>query len=54
MNVEQRQLKNLRNRIVSFVKQAPPDILIRVALALKVKIPNELIEKYSKNKSQTP
>jgi len=47
MSVEEKQLKNLRNRTVTFLKQTTPETLIRVALYLKIKVPNELIKKYT-------
>jgi len=47
MSVEQKQLKNLRNRILTFIKETTPETLIRVALFLKIKVPDELIKKYT-------
>ena len=47
MSVEQKQLKNLRNRTLDFVKKTTPDKLIRLALFMKIKVPDELVKKYT-------
>jgi hypothetical protein len=48
MSVEQKQLKNLRNRAFDYIKKSTPETLVKLALFLKIKVPNELIEKYKK------
>jgi hypothetical protein len=48
MSVEEKQIKNLRNRALDFVRVATPEKLIRFAIYLKIKVPNELIIKYTK------
>jgi len=46
MSIEDKQLKNVRNRAIEFIKQTTPEKLIRLAILLKVKVPKELIDKY--------
>ena len=48
MSLEEKQLKNLRNRTLTFIKETTPDKLIKVALFLKIRVPDELIKKYTK------
>ncbi|MCK5601765.1 hypothetical protein KAR91_07855 [Candidatus Pacearchaeota archaeon] len=48
MNTEQKQLKNIRNRVMEFIKKTTPEKLIKVALFLRIKIPKELVDKYTK------
>jgi len=52
MNIEEKQIKNLRNRTLSFIKQTTPETLIRVALYFKIKVPYELVKKYTKSVSE--
>jgi hypothetical protein len=49
MSVEQKQIKNLRNRTLTFLKETTPETLIRVAIFLKLRVPDELIKKYTKS-----
>jgi len=49
MSVEQKQLKNIRNRTIDFVKKTTPETLIRIALFCKIKVPDEIIKKYTKS-----
>ena len=57
MGVDQKQIKNLRNRTIDFIKKTTPEKLIQMAIFLKIKVPDEIIRKYgnadSQNKSQT-
>jgi hypothetical protein len=52
MNIEQKQLRNLRNRTLEFLKTTTPETLIRLALFLKIKVPDELIKKYINSVSE--
>lgn len=48
MNTEQKQLKNIRNRTMEFIKKTTPEKLIKVALSLRLKVPKNLVDKYTK------
>jgi len=49
MTVEKKQVRNIRNRIIEFVKQTTPEKLIVLAVHLKIKVPKELMVKYGGN-----
>jgi len=49
MTIENKQLKNIRNRISEFVKTTTPEKLIVLAVRLKIKVPKELMRKYGDN-----
>jgi hypothetical protein len=44
--VEERQLRNIRNKIRDIINKAATDLLIRLALILNVQIPENLKIKY--------
>ena len=44
-----KQEKNIRNRIIEFVKQTTPEKLIVLAVHLNIKVPKELMIKYGGN-----
>ncbi len=48
MSVENKQLKNLRNRTITFLKETTPETLVRVAIFLKLKVPDEKRYQYIK------
>lgn len=48
MSVEQKQLKNLRNKIIDLVKKTTPETLIKIAIFCKIKVPDELLKKWLK------
>jgi hypothetical protein len=52
MSVEQRQLKNLRNKIHDLIKKTTPESLIKFALYCKIKVPDELLRKYLGSKPE--
>ena len=56
--IEERQVKNLRNRVRDFINKTTPETLVRVAVFCRVPIPKPLILKYlstsgEKDKSKT-
>jgi hypothetical protein len=46
MELEEKQLKNIRNKLVDFMYKTTPTMLIRVAVLCGFKVPRELYEKY--------
>jgi hypothetical protein len=48
MSVEQKQLKNLRNRTLDLVRKSAPEKLVRLAMFLHIKVSDELVKKYTK------
>jgi len=44
--VEERQLRNIRNKIRDMVNKATTELLIKLAVILNVQIPENLKEKY--------
>ncbi|MFW9871787.1 MAG: hypothetical protein ACFFG0_01710 [Candidatus Thorarchaeota archaeon] len=48
--LSQKQVKNLKRRIVSWIWETSPRRIIEVALFCKIKVPKHLIEKYISEK----
>jgi len=46
MSEEERQLVNLKNKLIDFIHKTTPGTLIRLAVACKIKIPKQLMDKY--------
>lgn len=46
MSLEEKQLKNIRNKIIDFIYKTTPTMLIRVAVVCGIKIPKEIYKKY--------
>ena len=44
--VEENQIKNLRNRVRDFINKTTPETLVRVAVYCRLPIPKPLILKY--------
>jgi len=52
MAVEDKQLKNVRNKIIDYIKTVPPQKLVEFAILCKIKIPENIINKYSRKGSE--
>jgi hypothetical protein len=52
MSIEQKQIKNLRNKTLDLIKKTTPEKLIKIALFCKIKVPNELLNKYMAKKPE--
>ncbi len=50
MSLEAKQLKNIRNRIFDYIKTVPPQKLVELAIFCRVKVPDEVLKKYSAQK----
>jgi len=50
--VEDKQVKNLRNKVRDFINKTTPESLIRVAVFCKLPIPKPLILKYLSQTAQ--
>lgn len=48
MTLEKNQLKNIRNRIITYIRTVPPQKLVELAVYCKVRVPDEIIKKYSR------
>lgn len=46
MDLEEKQLKNIKNKIIDFIHKTTPSMLIRMAVFCGFKVPRELYEKY--------
>ena len=46
MELEEKQLKNIRNKVADFIHKTTPAILIRVAIFCGIKVPVEVYKKY--------
>jgi len=46
MDLEEKQLKNIRNKVIDFMYKTTPRMLIRVAIFCGIKVPWELYKKY--------
>lgn len=44
--LEERQLKNVRNRLREFINKAAPLTLIKIAIQYGISVPKELVYKY--------
>lgn len=45
--LSQKQLKNLKRKVVGFIWETTPIQIIRLALICRIKIPKNLLEKYT-------
>ena len=45
-SLEERQLRNIRNRIKELINQKAPEALIRLAIFLRISVPKDLVDKY--------
>jgi len=52
MDLEEKQLKNIRNKVIDFIYKTTPRTVIRVAVLCGMKIPRELYEKYMSELNQ--
>ena len=46
MSLDEKQLKNIRNKIIDFIYKTTPVMLIKVAVVCGIKIPREIYKKY--------
>jgi len=46
MDLEEKQLKNIRNKLIDVIYKATPDLVIKVAILCGIKIPVKMYEKY--------
>jgi len=46
MSAEEKQIKNLKNKLIDFIHKTTPENLVRLALFCKIKVPKQLIDKY--------
>ena len=44
--IEEKQVKNLRNKVRDFINKTTPESLVRVAIFCRIPIPKPLILKY--------
>jgi hypothetical protein len=45
--LSQKQIKNIKRKVVSFIWETTPRQIIRLALICQIKIPKNLLEKYT-------
>ena len=50
MNNEEKQVKNLKNKIIDFIYKASTENLIKFAVNCSIKVPKQLIDKYLSSK----
>lgn len=46
MGFEESQIRNIKNKLIDFIQKTTPEILIRLAITCKIKVPKGLIDKY--------
>lgn len=52
MSLESNQLKNIRNRIIQYIKTVPPQKLVELAILCGVKVPDEIRKKYGRKTAE--
>lgn len=46
MSTEEKQIKNIKNKLIDFIQKTTPETMIRLALFCKIKVPKQLMDKY--------